>query len=72
MFQKIHAKASDSVKRGLNKSLQESGARQGEVTEYREYKYVVRCLRDVDQGAAVAIISIIKVIDTSTGKQGDR
>ena len=71
MFQKIHAKASDSVKRGLNKSLQESGARQGEVTEYREYKYVVRCLRDVNQ-AAVVIISVIKVIDTSTGKQGDR
>ena len=62
MFQKIYVKASDSVKRGLNKSLQESGARQGEVTVYREYKYVVRCLRDVDQGAAVAIISIIKVI----------
>ena len=25
-----------------------SGARQGEVTVYREYKYVVRCLRDVN------------------------
>ena len=69
MFKKIYAKASDSVKRALNKSLlQESGARQGEVTVYREYKYVVRCLRDVNYGAAVAIISIIKVIDTSTGK----
>ena len=68
MFQKIYVKALDSFKRGLNKSLQESGARQGEVTEYREYKYVVRCLRDVYQGAAVTIISIIKVIDTSTGK----
>ena len=72
MFQKIHAKASDSVKRSQNKFLQESGAKQGEVTVYREYKYMVRCLRDVDQGAAVAITTISKVIDTSAGKRGDR
>ena len=71
MIQKIYVKASDSVKRGLNKSLQECGARQGEVTVYREYKYLVPCLRDVNQGAAVIITSVIKVIDTSTGKRGD-
>ena len=59
MIQKIYVKASDGVKRGLNKSLQECGARQDEVTVYREYKYLVPCLRDVDQGAAVAIISVI-------------
>ena len=29
MFQKVYVKALDSVKRGLNKSLQESGARLG-------------------------------------------
>ena len=72
MFQKVYVKASDSVKRGLNKSLQECGARQDEVTVYREYKYVVPCLRDVNQGAAVAIISFIKVIGTSIGKRADR
>ena len=59
MIQKIYVKASDSVKRALNKSLQECGTRQDEVTVYREYKYVVPCLRDVNQGAAVAIISVI-------------
>ena len=52
MIQKIYVKASDGVKRGLNKSLQESGARHDEVTVYREYKYMVPCLRDVNQGAA--------------------
>ena len=71
MFQKVYVKASDSVKRALNKFLQECGARQGEVTVYREYKYLVPCLRDVDQGAAVAIISVIKVFDNSTSKRGD-